>query len=152
MERLTNRDSRDGIIIQEVIDRLAAYEDTGLEPSEINHILDAYGRGLTLRTDVGGRLEIIKDIPTDRLKELAQAEKDGHLVVLPSNDPLTLEELQEMNGEPVWVCGIRRNRYMPSEWATVYLKWQGCKTASGGIVFFDRYNDTWIAYRRKPSE
>ena len=51
-------------------------------PDEINRIIDAYGRGLTLRTDAGERLEIIKDIPTERLKELAQAEKDGRMVVL----------------------------------------------------------------------
>ena len=55
----------------------------GLDPEEIERILDAYGRGMTLRTENGERLRIIKDIPTNRLQELAQAEKDGRLVVLP---------------------------------------------------------------------
>lgn len=54
-------------------ERLAAYEDTGLEPEEIERILDSYGRGMTLRTENAQRLEIIKEIPIDRLRELAQA-------------------------------------------------------------------------------
>lgn len=64
-------------------ERLAAYEETGLEPEEIERILDSYGRGMTLRTENAQRLEIIKEIPINRLRELAQAEKTGRLVVLP---------------------------------------------------------------------
>ena len=71
-------------------DRLAAYEDTGLEPEEIERILDSYGRGMTSRTENAQRLEIIKEIPINRLRELAQAEKEGRLVVLPCSigDPV----------------------------------------------------------------
>lgn len=50
------------------VDRLAAYEDTGVEPEEIARILDAYGRGMTLRTENAQRLEIVKGIQTDRLR------------------------------------------------------------------------------------
>lgn len=57
------------------VDRLAAYEETGLEPEEIERILDSYGRGMTLRTENAQRLEIIKEIPINRLRELAQADK-----------------------------------------------------------------------------
>lgn len=61
--------------------RLAAYEDTGLEPEEIERILDLYGRGMTLRTENAQRLEIIKEIPIDRIRELAQAYRLlGHTV------------------------------------------------------------------------
>ena len=63
--------------------RLAAYEDTGLEPEEIERIVDAYGRGHTLRTESAERLEIVREIKADRLRELVQAEQDGRLVVLP---------------------------------------------------------------------
>ena len=63
--------------------RLSAYEDTGLEPEEIERIVGAYGRGHTLRTESAERLEIVREIKTDRLRELAKAEKDGRLVVLP---------------------------------------------------------------------
>ena len=63
--------------------RLADYEDTGLTPEEIERVVDAYGRGHTLRTESAERLEIVREIKTDRLRELAKAEKDGRLVVLP---------------------------------------------------------------------
>lgn len=68
--------------VKELAARLAAYEETGLEPEEIERILDSYGRGMTLRTENAQRLEIIKEIPINRLRELAQAEKEGRLVVL----------------------------------------------------------------------
>ena len=55
--------------------KLKRYEDTGLEPEEIDRIVDAYGRGVTLREEVGQRIEIIREIKTDRLRELAEAEK-----------------------------------------------------------------------------
>ena len=62
--------------------------------------LDSYGRGMTLRTENAQRLEIIKEIPINRLRELAQAEKEGRLVVLPCDvgDKLydvTLGEVRE---------------------------------------------------------
>lgn len=69
--------------VKELAARLAAYEETGLEPEEIERILDSYGRGMTLRTENAQRLEIIKEIPINRLRELAQAAKEGRLVVLP---------------------------------------------------------------------
>ena len=70
-------------IDSKILDRLAAYEETGLEPEEIDRILDAYGRGMTLRTETAQRLEIVKDIKTTRLRELAQADKEGRCVVMP---------------------------------------------------------------------
>lgn len=92
MERLTKYDYLDGIKTgdlkagideRKAFDRLAAYEDTGLEPREIDCILDAYGRGHTMRTENAERLTVIKNITTDHLRELVQAEKDGRLLVLP---------------------------------------------------------------------
>ncbi len=81
MERLTEK-TVGGIVLSGdslaaagvALEKLAAYEDTGLEPTEIERILDAYGRGMTLRTENAERLRIIKDIPTDRLQELVRAE------------------------------------------------------------------------------
>lgn len=70
-------------IDSKILDRLAAYEDTGLEPEEIDRILDAYGRGMSLRTENAQRLEIVRGIQTDRLRELAQADREGRCVVLP---------------------------------------------------------------------
>lgn len=72
----------------QVIDRLASYENTGLEPGEVVAMkIVLLGRDLAKITDVDG-------VSINRICELAQAEKDGRLVVLPPNDPLTLEELR----------------------------------------------------------
>ena len=71
-------------ILKNISLRLAAYEDTGLEPEEIDRILDEYGHGLTLRDSVGERLETVREIPIDRLRELAQADREGRCVVLPA--------------------------------------------------------------------
>ena len=76
-------DGADCYCIGPMVDRLAAYEDTGLEPWEIGRIVDAYGRGHTLRTESAERLEIVREIKTDRLRELVLADQDGRLVVLP---------------------------------------------------------------------
>ena len=71
-------------------EELAAYRATGLTPEEIERIVDAYGRGHTLRTESAERLEIVREIKTDRLRELANAEQDGRLVVLPAKTVFAL--------------------------------------------------------------
>lgn len=61
----------------EAIDRLAAYEGTGLEPGEVMQIK------LALMGKVLAEIKEFEGIHADRMIELAQAEKDGRLVVLP---------------------------------------------------------------------
>ena len=55
-------------------DCLAAYEDTGLEPREVSAIVKEWSDLCTVIGECGG---------IDRLRELAEADKDGRLVVLP---------------------------------------------------------------------
>lgn len=143
------------------------------------------------------RLKQYEDtMPLDRAQELARAEKDGRLVVLPDakytdadgekalqkamwtcgntnnpvtrytadaiaeklcreardeNPPLTLEELREMCGEPVW---IERHDGGTSRWAIVgdcdslYGVYFG--TSRGGLRLpYDECGKTWIPYRNK---
>lgn len=54
--------------------RLAAYEDTGLEPREVSAIVKEWSDLCTVIGECGG---------IDRLRELGEAGKDGRLVVLP---------------------------------------------------------------------
>ena len=54
--------------------RLATYEDTGLEPAEISERIKDWSDICTAVGECGG---------IDRLNELAEAYKDGRLVVLP---------------------------------------------------------------------
>ena len=86
--------SSEYIPLIDAANRLADYEDTGMEPEEIERIVDAYGRGHTLRTESAERLEIVREIKADRLRELVQAEKEARLVVLPCKA-----------GDHVWVDG-----------------------------------------------
>ena len=100
--------------IRAVMKRLAAYEDTGLEPEEIERIVDAYGRGHTLRTESAERLEIVREIKTDRLRELAKAEKDGRLEVLPCKvgDHILADGREAI---VVWFFGYKTGRYLHAQ-------------------------------------
>lgn len=60
-----------------LVERLAAYEDTGLEPESVEALkLSMMGKAISEITEFDG-------LPIDRLRELAEADKDGRLVVLP---------------------------------------------------------------------
>lgn len=81
--------------------------------------------------------EMIKDAPT--------------FDTLPPNDPLTLEQLREMYGEPVWVetPGVRKY----GRWGIVDGLHIESKTLflCGDYTCRD-YGENWLAYRRKPEE
>ena len=61
----------------ETVDRLAAYEDTGLEPEAVEHLkLASMGKAIAEITE-------FECIPIDRLRELAQADKEGRCFIGP---------------------------------------------------------------------
>lgn len=80
--------------VKELAARLAAYEDTGLEPEAVEHLkLASMGKAIA-------KIKEFEGVPVNRLRELAQAEKKGRLVVLPCDvgDKLydvTLGEVRE---------------------------------------------------------
>ena len=84
MERLTYfkdgywRVNFSGVQYQaDFVDRLAAYEDTGLYPESVEALkLSMMGKAISEITEFDG-------LPIDRLRELAEADKDGRVVVLP---------------------------------------------------------------------
>lgn len=55
--------------------RLADYEDTGLEPAEVHSMYGEWSAMMTVLNSIGGGY--------GRLRELAEADKDGRVVVLP---------------------------------------------------------------------
>ena len=63
-----------------LVERLAAYEDTGLEPREVSAIVKEWSDLCTIVGECGG---------IDRLRELAEADKDGRVMVLPVRPVLT---------------------------------------------------------------
>lgn len=63
-----------------LVERLAAYEGTGLEPDEVTALQKDWSDLCTVIGECGG---------IDRLRELAEADKDGRLAVLPVRPVLT---------------------------------------------------------------
>lgn len=79
-----------------LIERLAAYEDTGLTPEEVLPKDKA--------DEIAMKLMRLADLERlcsyDRLRELAEADKDGRVVVLPCKV-----------GDTVWIVGTVRKLY-----------------------------------------
>lgn len=65
---------KDCLLDDIICDRLAAYEDTGLEPAEVHSMHGEWSAMMSVLNSIGGGY--------DRLRELAEADKDGRLVVL----------------------------------------------------------------------
>ena len=60
-----------------VCERLAAYEDTGLYPESVEALkLSMMGKAISEVTEFDG-------LPIDRLRELAEADRDGRVLILP---------------------------------------------------------------------
>ena len=65
------------------------------------------------------------------------------------NEPLTLDELREMDGEPVWVQSPGIPEY--GRWAIVEGVGENCLFLRDDFTCHD-YGKTWLAYRQKPEE
>lgn len=73
-------------------------------------------------------------------------------------NPLTLDELRDMNGEPVWFVKIYGNyKEFDGKWAILF----GYEKTNGNFLFTnsvgvqhvyneDKYGETWVAYKYKP--
>lgn len=105
MERATQKDERgyylvgDGIYSDEGtpekfrgddVDRLAAYEDTGLEPCDYSAMAHALEQAERAREDLTEMIRQIGATGLDRLRELAQADREGRCVVLPAKPDQTI--------------------------------------------------------------
>lgn len=71
------------VALDKAIDRLAAYEDTGLEPCDYNTIRAAIEQVDKATKELSEMSHIVGETRIDHLRELVQAKKDGRLVVLP---------------------------------------------------------------------
>ena len=74
----------------------------------------------------------------------------------PENKPLTLDELKQMDGKPVWIVTL--DGTADPIWEIIVSAGEhgidlicvlnGVETSD--YADFDLYNDTWLAYRNKP--
>ena len=82
-EEPCNRRCEDCLFDETICKRLAAYEDTGLSPESVEALkLSMMGKAISEVKEFNG-------LPIARLRELAEADKDGRLVVLPVKPVLT---------------------------------------------------------------
>lgn len=79
-EEACNRRCEDCLFDETICKRLAAYEDTGLGPDEVTALQKDWSDRCTVIGECGG---------IDRLRELAEADKDERVVVLPVKPVLT---------------------------------------------------------------
>ena len=79
----------------------------------------------------------------------------------PPNEALTMEQLREMDGEPVWVKQLKGLSVCDTDWAVVEFRlapdvkhdkirvwWPGSEDEDTPSE--DDYGKTWLAYRRPP--
>ena len=115
---------------------------TALRRQEVMDSLRCLGCGYEHRCSVRGCA--INRAAAEMIEKLA-AENES--LRNPPNSPLTLEELREMDGEPVWI----RTKYDASKsfWAIVNTKGDQVESYARVELFEDYWSD-WLAYRRKP--
>lgn len=93
--------------IDDIIDRLAAYEDTGLEPEALTRVFNEEAI-LKLAGQVLGTTP-------DRLRELAQADREGRVVVLDERkspcDLCVYNPPSSLDGKPCTMCPAAAKDY-----------------------------------------
>ena len=182
MERLTKRGTRKNGYVSaigsgfgcwgKIVDRLAAYEDTGLEPEEIdsifiNSVIEENRELKEKRVpkcyseDVGGGCRYLvpdgDDEPIDKCKRCPLCHVDKRRHQRPSNSPLTLEELREMHGKPVYIAGNFDDDDLDrSGWKVVKRIFDDefIEFTDGIWLSLNHhcFGVDWRAYRRKPEE
>lgn len=77
---------------------------------------------------------------------------DAQPTLAPPNEPLTLEQLREMEGQPVWVKCLKSNKYInpPVRWRILEKSIMGTFGVwDGENCLSERdYGTDWLAYRR----
>ena len=70
------------------------------------------------------------------------------------NEPLIIEQLREMDGQPVWVKCLKPDKYTypPVGWRILELSFTGkFGVWNGDCALIERdYGTDWLAYRRPP--
>ena len=136
MERLTYfkdgywRVNFSGVQYQaDFVDRLAAYEDTGLYPESVEALkLSMMGKAISEITEFDG-------LPIDRLRELAEADKGGRCVVLPCKVGDTVWRIVR-DGEPHITRDEVRDMYFADD-MTLCVELVG-----GRVTFTEKFGKT----------
>lgn len=143
MERLTYfkdgywRVNFSGVQYQaDFVDRLAAYEDTGLYPESVEALkLSMMGKAISEITEFDG-------LPIDRLREIAEADKDGRCVVLQCKVGDTVWRIVR-DGEPHITRDEVRDMYFADD-MTLCVELVG-----GRVTFTEKFGKTVFLSREE---
>ena len=86
----------------------------------------------------------------EQAKAYFWARKALQPTLTPPNEPLTLEQLQEMDGEPVWVVPIGKCKWATRQWCVLAADEALIPGVDHWWWPFEGYGETWIAYCRPP--
>lgn len=86
-------------------------------------------------------------VDTEIASMFMQVVNDAPTIAPPPNEPLTLEQPREMDGEPVCITPVDGGSYA---WMLVDTKYELCREAHGGLAVFENLGKTWLAYRHRP--
>lgn len=99
-------------IIRQLYSALAAYEDMGLDPESVEALkLSMMGKAISEITEFDG-------LPIDRLRELAEADKEGRLVELPCR---VGDRLYEVTGRKT--ISVYKVRAIRVELFGLFIEW-----------------------------
>lgn len=88
------------------------------------------------------------------LIDMVMDDIDEMPTLTPPNEALTLEQLREMEGQPVWVKCLKPNKYInpPVRWRILEKSIMGTFGVwDGESCLSERdYGTDWLAYRRPP--
>ncbi len=106
-------------------------------------------RALWAMAEVRERLKLYEDIcfSADGAELLTPGILKGVRHAL-SNEPLTIKQLREMDGEPVWVVSTDGS-FEPC-WGLINCLDKNVYDSENEFCPFRQYGKTWLAYRRKP--
>ena len=93
--------------------------------------------------------EVLEYFAKFELGDTALRQQEHFREVTKKVEPLTLDELRKMDGEPVWVQSPGVPEY--GRWAIVEGVGENCLFLHDDFTCHD-YGKTWLAYRHKPEE
>ena len=96
-----------------------------------------------------GSYALFYGAPRGDLEKAADVIEELAAKLEPSSEPLTLEELRGMDGEPVWITKMDGSGGV---WMLVDTEYELCRETHGEMAVFENCGKTWIAYRRRPEE
>ena len=139
-------------ILDKIVDRLAAYKDTGLEPEEVNVIAGLASENCAKVADkIDQLLSDDKELeqyralgPIDRLRELKQADDEGRCVVCPCKvgDKLYEVERYRNSGKVEIVERIVQSiEFFADGYYVKMYRWRPCKETNGVL---SQKVDSWV--------